>query len=114
MRTTDGGEDDKDRVLVKSDGSRTYFITDIANQYNKRLRGFDYFLHVWGSDHEGHVRRMKSAMPIIGARASQMRVILIQMVKLFKGGQELKLSKRAGMAITIPDMLSMMSVDNSR
>ncbi|WP_027120188.1 arginine--tRNA ligase [[Mycoplasma] testudinis] len=114
LKTTDGGQDDKDRVLVKSDGSRTYFVTDIANQANKKSRGFDLFLHVWGSDHEGHVKRMKLAMPIIKAKPDQLEVVLIQMVKLEKGGKELTLSKRAGTALTIPDLLKFMSVDTSR
>lgn len=114
LKTTDGGQDDKDRVLVKSDGSRTYFLTDIANQYNKKRRKFDLFLHVWGSDHEGHVKRMKLAMPVIGCSSDDLEVVLIQMVKLEKNGQEVKLSKRSGTSITIPDMLEMMNVDTSR
>ncbi|CDN40220.1 arginine--tRNA ligase [Mycoplasma amphoriforme] len=114
LKTTDKGHDDKDRVLVKSDGSRTYFVTDIANQANKKARGFDLFLHVWGSDHEGHVKRMKLAMPVIKAKANQLGVVLIQMVKLVKGNEELKLSKRAGTALTIPDLLEFMNVDTSR
>lgn len=114
LKTTESGDDDKDRVLIKSDGNRTYFLTDIANQYNKKRRKFDLFLHVWGSDHEGHVKRMKSAMPVINAKPEDLEVVLIQMVKIVNKGEEVKLSKRAGNAITIPDMLKMMTVDTSR
>lgn len=114
MKTKATGWDDKDRVLIKSDGTKTYFLTDIGNQYNKMRRGFNVLLHVWGADHEGHVRRMKAIMPLLGGRSTQMQIILIQMVKIQQGGQEVKLSKRAGTQVTIPDLLKMMSADNAR
>ncbi|WP_033159924.1 arginine--tRNA ligase [Mycoplasmoides alvi] len=114
LKTTLFKIDDKDRVIIKKDGSRTYMLTDIGNQYNKKLNGFDLFLHVWGSDHEGHVKKMKSIMPMINIKPEVLEVVLIEMVKIVNNGQEVKLSKRSGNAITIPDMLEMMSVDTSR
>ncbi len=114
LKTTYQGHDDKDRVLIKNDGTRTYFLTDIGNQYLKRQRKFNLFMQVWGADHEGHFKRMKSLMPMLGIRPNVFNVVLIQMVKLVNDGQEVKLSKRKGNAVTIPDMLKMMSVDTSR
>lgn len=114
LKTTDKGADDKDRVLVKKDGARTYFLTDIALQYDKKRRGADFLFHVWGSDHEGHIKKMKLVMPMIGISPEAFEVVCIQMVKIEKSGEEVKLSKRAGTSITIPDMLSFISVDTSR
>lgn len=114
LKTTDEGADDKDRVLVKKDGTRTYFLTDIALQYDKKRRGADFLFHVWGSDHEGHIKKMKLVMPMIGISPEAFEVVCIQMVKIEKSGEEVKLSKRAGTSITIPDMLSFISVDTSR
>ena len=114
LKTTLFGIDDKDRVVIKKDGSRTYMLTDIGNQYNKKLNGYDLFLHVWGTDHEGHVKKMKSIMPMIKIKPEVLEVVLIEMVKIVNNGEEVKLSKRSGNAITIPDMLEMMSVDTSR
>lgn len=114
LKTTDEGADDKDRVLIKKDGTRTYFLTDIALQYDKKKRGADFLFHVWGSDHEGHIKKMKLVMPMIGISPEAFEVVCIQMVKIEKAGEEVKLSKRAGTSITIPDMLSFISVDTSR
>lgn len=114
LKTTEEGADDKDRVLIKKDGTRTYFLTDIALQYDKKKRGSDFLFHVWGSDHEGHIKKMKLVMPMIGISPEAFEVVCIQMVKIEKAGQEVKLSKRAGTSITIPDMLSFINVDTSR
>ncbi|WP_027123777.1 arginine--tRNA ligase [Mycoplasmoides pirum] len=114
LKTTIAGQDDKDRVLIKNDGTRTYMLTDIGYQYYKNMRKFDLFLQIWGSDHEGHLRRMKSIMPMLGIKPEKLCVVMMQMVKIVNNGQEIKLSKRLGNAITIPDMLKIMSVDTSR
>ncbi|NPA13148.1 MAG: arginine--tRNA ligase [Aquificae bacterium] len=95
LKTTEFG-DDKDRVVIKSDGSYTYFAGDIAYHYDKLKRGYDFIVNVWGADHHGYIPRLKGAVISLGADENWFNVILIQMVKLFKGGQEVKMSKRAG------------------
>ncbi len=97
--------DDKDRVLIKSDGSYTYFLPDIAYHHNKFSRGFDQLINVWGSDHHGYVARMTAAMVGLGYRAEQLDVRITQMVKLMRGGAEVKISKRTGDIIELRDIV---------
>ncbi|MGE5560750.1 MAG: arginine--tRNA ligase [Chloroflexota bacterium] len=113
LRTTDFG-DDKDRVLVKSDGEPTYFLLDIAYHWNKHNRGFTQAIDIWGQDHHGHVRRMQAAMAALGLDRDWLQVLLTQMVRIFKGGELVKLSKRAGNLFTMAELLDEVSVDAAR
>ncbi|RUM50592.1 MAG: arginine--tRNA ligase [Hydrogenothermus sp.] len=110
LKTTQFG-DDKDRVLKKSDGSYTYFAGDIAYHFDKLKRNYDFIINVWGADHHGYIPRLKSAMLALGAKEDWFNVVLIQLVKLFKDGQEMKMSKRAGTFTTLKDLIDMVGKD---
>jgi len=112
LRTTDHG-DDKDRVLVKSDGSYTYFLPDLAYHRNKAARGFSHVINVWGADHHGYVPRMQAALAALGKKGF-LDVEIVQMVRLMRGDQEMKLSKRAGNIVTLRDLMDMVGVDVAR
>src|SRR5690606_18670988 len=111
MRTTGFG-DDKDRVLVKSDGSFTYFLPDLAYHREKAKR-FDYVIDIWGADHHGYVPRMKGALSALG-HPDLLDVEIVQMVRLVRGGEEVKLSKRAGNIVTLRDLFTETGVDVAR
>ncbi len=111
LRTTGFG-DDKDRVLVKSDGSFTYFLPDLAYHREKAKR-FDYVINVWGADHHGYVPRMKAALAALG-HPDLLDVEIVQMVRLVRGGEEVKLSKRAGNIVTLRDLFTETGVDVAR
>ena len=112
FRTTDFG-DDKDRVLVKSDGSFTYFLPDLAYHREKWRRGFEHVIDVWGADHHGYIPRMKAALAALG-HPDFLDVEIIQMVKIMREGKEVRLSKRAGEIITLSDLISETGVDVAR
>lgn len=103
--------DDKDRVLKKKDGSYTYFAGDIAYHFNKLKRGYDYAINIWGADHHGYFPRLKAAMLALGAKEDWLQVLFIQLVKLFKDGKEIKMSKRAGKFITLRDLIEEVGAD---
>lgn len=105
LKTTDAG-DDKDRVLIKSDGQYTYFAPDIAYHVIKMQRGYDKIFNIWGSDHDSYVKRMKIAMQFCGFNPNDMICIMMQMIRLMKDGQEYKMSKRTGNAITLDDLIT--------
>ena len=106
---------EKDEVLVRSNGNPTYFAADIAYHRNKfAKRGFDRCIDVWGADHHGHVARMKEAMNAIGLDGSKLDVVLIQLVRLVKGGEVVRMSKRTGKAIQLADLLDEVPVDAAR
>ena len=114
LRTTDFG-DDKDRPLVKSDGETTYFAADCAYYLNKRGRGFERAVLMLGPDHHGYVGRMKAMVACAGDDPEQNIEILIgQVVKLLRGGEELKLSKRAGTIVTLDELIELVGVDAAR
>ena len=113
FRTTDF-EDDKDRVVKKSDGTYTYFLPDIAYHKYKLERGFDYLVNILGADHHGYIKRMEAAICALGYRKDQIQIIIHQMVKLIKDGAELKLSKRTGKAYTLKDLCDEIGVDATR
>lgn len=113
LRTTAFG-DDKDRVIVKADGEPSYFGLDIAYHLNKFERGFGRVIDIWGQDHHGHVRRMKAAMEAIGVEPDRLEILLTQMVRIFKGGELVKLSKRAGVLFTMAELLDEVSTDAAR
>jgi len=110
LKTTEYG-DDKDRVLIKSDGSYTYFAGDIAYHYDKLKRGFDFVVNIWGADHHGYFPRLKAATLALGADENWLNVLFIQLVKLFKQGKEIKMSKRAGSFITLKDLIKEVGKD---
>ena len=114
LRTTDFG-DDKDRVLTKSDGSLTYFSSDTAYYINKRERGFDICIYMLGADHHGYVGRLKAIAACAGDNPEyNIRILIGQLVKIMEGGQEVKLSKRAGTIITLEELVEKTGVDAAR
>jgi arginyl-tRNA synthetase len=114
MRTTDFG-DDKDRVLIKSDGTLTYFASDTAYYLNKRSRGFDHCIYLLGADHHGYVGRLRAMAACVGDDPDQTLDVMIgQLVKILKDGEELKLSKRAGTIVTLDELADEIGVDALR
>jgi arginyl-tRNA synthetase len=114
LRTTDFG-DDKDRVLRKSDGELTYFASDTAYYIDKRNRGFDICIYMLGADHHGYVGRLKATSACAGDNPEYNIEILIgQLVKIMEGGEEVKLSKRAGTIITLEELVEKVGVDAAR
>ena len=113
LRTTQFG-DDKDRVLRKSDASLTYLVPDIAYHVDKRARGFDRVFDVWGADHHGYVPRMRSVLEALGYPPEFFEVGLIQLVKVVRGGEEVKMSKRSGEFVTLRDLLDEVGTDATR
>ncbi len=113
LRTTTFG-DDKDRVLVKSDGSYTYLMPDIAYHLDKLDRGFDALVDFFGADHHGYVPRLKAAIQALGYPADKLSVDIIQMARMIKDGEEFKLSKRSGKAVALRDLLDEAGVDAVR
>lgn len=97
--------DDKDRVLVKSDGSYTYLTPDIAYHLNKVDRGYDKLIDLLGADHHSYITRLKAAIQALGYEADKLDVDIIQMARMIKDGQEFKLSKRSGKAVSLRDLL---------
>ena len=114
MRTTDFG-DDKDRVLIRSNGELTYFASDTAYYVNKRERGFDRCIYLLGADHHGYVGRLKAMAACAGDDPDQTLEVLIgQMVKITKGGEEVRLSKRAGDIVTLDELVDEIGVSALR
>ena len=113
LRTTDFG-DDKDRVLVRSNGVLTYFASDIAYYLDKRERGAEICIYLLGADHHGYVRRLETIAVSAGDRRDQCEVLIGQMVKIMQGGEELRLSKRAGTIVTIREIVELTGVDAAR
>ena len=108
-------EDEKDDVLVRANGIPTYFAADIAYHRNKFItRGFDRVIDVWGADHHGHVARMKYAMEACGVEPEKLEVVLMQLVRLMRGGEVARMSKRTGKAITLDDLLEEIGIDAAR
>ena len=106
--------DDKDRVIRKKDGQFTYFAADISYHLEKRKRGFTKAINIWGADHHGYVPRMKAALLAHGFPEGWLSVMLIQLVKLWKAGQEIKMSKRAGDYVTLQELMDEVGVDAVR
>jgi arginyl-tRNA synthetase len=113
LRTSDFG-DDKDRVLRKQDGTYTYLVPDIAYHVNKHERGFRFAIDVWGADHHGYIPRMRAVLKALGYADDFFDVALVQLVKVMKGGEEVKMSKRAGDYVTLRDLVDMVGVDAAR
>ena len=113
LRTTDFG-DDKDRVLIKSDGSYTYLLPDIAYHKDKFDRGYDHLINLFGADHHGYIIRLKAGLKILGYNSDNLDIQIVQMVRLMENGVELKMSKRTGNAITIRELCEDVGVDVAR
>jgi arginyl-tRNA synthetase len=113
LRTTDFG-DDKDRVLVRSSGEHTYFASDIAYHQDKRERGFERQIDVWGADHHGYVLRMKAAYEALGGDPAELELLIMQLVHLMSSGARAQMSKRAGEFVTLDDLVSEIGVDAAR
>ena len=113
FRSTDFG-DDKDRVLIKSDGTYTYLTPDIAYHLNKLDRGYEYLVDLLGADHHGYINRMKAAIQALGYNADQLNIDIIQMVRMMDNGEPVKMSKRTGNAVTIKDLIEDIGVDATR
>ncbi|HPJ25001.1 MAG TPA: arginine--tRNA ligase [Synergistaceae bacterium] len=106
--------DEKDRVLIRSNGVPTYFASDIAYHKNKYDRGFDLVINVWGADHHGYVPRMKSAVEALGRNPEDLQIMLIQFVNLLRGGEPVAMSTRSGQFETLEDVLREVGVDATR
>ena len=106
--------DDKDRVMIRSNGAPTYFTSDVVYHKNKFDRGFDLVVNVWGADHHGYIPRMKSAVAAMGRDPEDLQVMLIQLVNLLRGGQPVSMSKRAGTFVTLRDVIDEVGVDATR
>lgn len=113
FKATDFGLE-KDDVLVRANGFVTYFAADIAYHKNKFDRGFDTAIDIWGADHHGHVARLKAAMQALGIEPDRLEVILMQLVRLVRDGEAVRMSKRTGKAITLGDLLEEIGVDAAR
>ena len=106
--------DTQDWVLVKSDGSPTYFLADIAYHADKLERGFESLVNVWGADHHGHVSRLKAALRALGFDDKRLNVVLIQFVRLMRNGEEVSMSKRSGSYVTMRDVVNEVGADVMR
>lgn len=113
FKSTEFG-DDKDRVLIKSDGSYTYLTPDIAYHLNKLDRGYEYLVDLLGADHHGYIARMKAAIQALGYNADQLNIDIMQMVRMVENGEVVKMSKRTGNAVTIKDLIEDIGVDAAR
>ena len=113
LRTTAYG-DDKDRVLVRSSGEHTYFASDIAYHQDKRERGYERQIDVWGADHHGYVARMKAAYEALGGDPGQLEMLIMQLVHLVRRGERAQMSKRAGEFVTLDDLVGEIGVDAAR
>jgi arginyl-tRNA synthetase len=113
LRTTEFG-DEKDRVLVKSDGDYTYLAGDIAYHRNKLERGFDLLINIWGPDHHGHVIPTRAGLEALGYPGSSLEVLLLQFLSLMSEGERVKMSKRAGEFVTMDDLVDEVGKDAAR
>jgi arginyl-tRNA synthetase len=113
LRTTDFG-DDKDRVIERSTGEHTYFASDIAYHQEKRERGFDRLIDVWGADHHGYVQRMKAAFGALGGDPDKLELLIMQFVHLIERGDRASMSKRAGEFVTLDELVAEIGVDAAR
>ena len=106
--------DEKDRVIVKNDGNYTYFLPDIAYHVNKIKRGYQELIDVLGADHHGYINRLKASLEILGYDSSILNVKILQMVRLLKDGEEVKISKRTGKTITLNDLIDEVGINATR
>ncbi|MGB9905105.1 MAG: arginine--tRNA ligase [Desulfotomaculales bacterium] len=105
---------EKDEVVIRKNGFPTYFAADIAYHVNKFERGFDLVINIWGADHHGHVPRLKGALAALGYNPDALQVILMQLVRLFRGGEVVKMSKRSGQFVTLEELVEEVGRDAAR
>ncbi len=113
FKSTDYG-DDEDRVVIRANGEKTYFASDIAYHFDKRQRGHDLLIDVWGADHHGYVTRVRGALQALGAPGNCFEVTLLQLVSLFRGGEKLAMGKREGNFVTLRDLRNEVGSDACR
>ena len=113
LRTSDF-KDDKDRVLIKKDGNYTYFTPDTAYHYNKINRGDDILIDLMGADHHGYINRLKASLETFGVDSDRLEIQIMQMVRLMQNGEEVKMSKRTGNAITLREIMDEVGIDAAR
>lgn len=113
FKATDFGVE-KDEVLVRSNGLSTYFASDIAYHRNKFQRGFEWVIDIWGADHHGHVPRMKAAVKALGYDPAALEVVIMQLIRLYKGGEIVRMSKRSGQFVTLEDLVEEVGRDAAR
>jgi arginyl-tRNA synthetase len=113
FKSTDYG-DEKDRVMVRENGVKTYFASDIAYVFNKLERGFDHLLYIWGADHHGYITRLRAGLVALGGPAESFEVRLVQFVSLFRGGEKAQMSTRSGEFVTLRDLRAEVGNDAAR
>ena len=113
FKSTEYG-DEKDRVVVRDNGVKTYFASDIAYHFNKLERGFDILIDIWGSDHHGYVPRVKAAMQAMETDSEQLKVLLVQFAVLYRGGEKLAMSTRSGQFVTLRELREEVGSDAAR
>ena len=113
FKSTDFG-DEKDRVIVRDNGMKTYFASDIAYVLNKLERGFEHLLYIWGADHHGYITRLRAVLIALGGPPESFEVLLVQIVSLFRGGKKAKMSKRSGDYVTLRDLRKEVGNDAAR
>jgi arginyl-tRNA synthetase len=113
FKSTDYG-DEKDRVMVRENGVKTYFASDIAYVFNKLGRGFDHLLYIWGADHHGYITRLRAGLVALGGPAESFEVRLVQFVSLFRGGEKAQMSTRSGEFVTLRDLRKEVGNDAAR
>ncbi len=114
MKTSQLG-DSEDRVLIKKDGSETYFLSDILYHFDKfKIRKFDKVINIWGADHHGYAPRLKAALTALGIPEDNLEIIITQLVRLVKNGKEVKISKRAGTFVTLEELINEVGLDAAR
>ncbi len=106
--------DDKDRVVIRADGRRTYFASDIAYHHNKFARGFDQVINIWGADHHGYIERVKAAVALLGHPPDRLKILIHQLVNLMRNGVAVPMSKRAGTFVTLKEVIDEVGVDATR
>ena len=113
LKTTDFG-DDKDRVVLRDNGIPTYFAADIAYHHEKYQRGYKQIIDIWGADHHGYIARVHAAMQMLGHNPKKLEILLMQMVALFRDGESVKMSKRAGTAVPLQELIDEVGIDATR
>ena len=113
FRSTEFG-DEKDRVIVRDNGIKTYFASDIAYVLDKLERGFEHLIYIWGADHHGYITRLRSVLIALGGAPERFEVLLMQIVSLFRGGEKVRMSKRSGDYVTLRDLRQEVGNDAAR
>ena len=113
FKSTEFG-DDKDRVIIKSDGSQTYLAPDIAYHEDKFNRGFNWLINLWGPDHHGYINRIKASIEAFGHKQDDLSVVIVQLATIFRNGQEIQMSTRRGQYITLREVLDEVGADAAR